>query len=196
MDTHALSKNALNKNYTHHFLIASPRIDAEIFHQSLVYICHQDSHGTLGLIINKPNLQNNVGKLFEELNIQISNNALFSMLPLEGGPAHPEVGFLLHTGQPVFASSFAVTENVSLTTSKDILQAIAIGGGVDHFLLCLGHASWAKNQLDIEIANGDWFVMPATMPLLFTVPFEQRWQQAADRQGINFDFLSLDIGHA
>lgn len=186
----------MNKNYTHHLLIASPRIDEGIFHQSLVYICHQDRHGTLGLIINKPNLQTNVGKLFEELNIHISNHGLFSVPPLDGGPIHPEVGFLLHTGQPTYASSFAITENVSLTTSKDILQTIGIGGGVEHFLLCLGHASWAKNQLDAEIANGDWFVMPATMPLLFTVPFEQRWQQAGEMQGINFDKLSMDIGHA
>lgn len=191
-----LTKNTPSKNYTHHFLIASPRIYEGIFHQSLVYICHQDSHGTLGLIINKPNLQNNVGKLFEELDIQISNNDLFGVSPLEGGPVHPEVGFLLHTGQPVYASSFAITENVCLTTSKDILQTIGIGDGVEHFLLCLGHASWAKNQLAQEIANGDWFVMPATMPLLFTVPFEQRWQQAGELQGINFDFLSTEIGHA
>lgn len=180
---------------THHFLVASPRITDGIFHQSLVYICQQDDMGVLGLIINKP-LNNTVGKLFEELQIDVTHSDLHKMPPLDGGPLSPEVGFVLHTGQPTWLSSFAITENVCITTSKDILHGIALGQGVEHFLLCLGHASWAKGQLEAEINEGDWFVQPANLKLLFDTPFEQRWQQAGAVQGINFDILSTDIGHA
>lgn len=180
---------------TNHVLIASPRIENGIFHQSVVYICQQDDLGVLGLVINKP-LDTNVGKLFEELQIDVSDNQLHKMRPLDGGPLNPEVGFILHTGQPIWASSFAIAENVCITTSKDILHSIAMGQGMEHFLLCLGHASWQKGQLEAELNNGDWFVLPANMKLLFDTPFDQRWQQAGELQGINFDFLSTDIGHA
>lgn len=185
-----------NPNFTHHFLIASPNIDSGIFHHSLVYICRQDEQGTLGLVINKPIEHSNVAKLFEELNIDMTIHHLHRKLPLDGGPLNPEVGFVLHTGQPDWVSSFAITENVCITTSKDILQSIGTGQGVEHFELCLGHASWAKGQLEEEINQGDWFVIPASMALLFDIDPKARWQVAADSLGINFDKLSTDIGHA
>ena len=114
-----------NQNLTNHFLIASPNIDGGIFYQSLVYICRQDQQGALGLVINKPIETSNVAKLFEELNIDVTITDLHRKLPLDGGPMNPEVGFVLHTGQPDWVSSFAITENVCITTSKDILQSIA-----------------------------------------------------------------------
>lgn len=185
-----------NQNFTHHFLLAAPTIDGGIFHQSLVYICRHDKQGVLGLIINKPIYHSNVSKLFEELDVEVTTSDLHRKWPLEGGPMNPEVGFVLHTGQPDWASSFAITENVCITTSKDILQSIATGQGVEHFELCLGHASWAKGQLEDEISLGDWFVLPASMALLFDTPYDQRWQIAADSIGIDFDKLATDIGHA
>lgn len=185
-----------NQNLTNHFLIASPNIDGGIFYQSLVYICRQDQQGTLGLVVNKPIDTSNVAKLFEELNIDVTITDLHRKLPLDGGPMNPEVGFVLHTGQPDWVSSFAITENVCITTSKDILQSIANGQGVEHFELCLGHASWAKGQLEEEINQGDWFVLPASMGLLFDIEHKNRWQVAAQQLGVDFNKLSTDIGHA
>ena len=184
------------QNFTNHFLIATPNIDAGIFQHSLVYICRHDPHGVLGLVLNKPIYHSNVSKLFEELDINITTNNLHKKHPLDGGPMNPEVGFVLHTGQPDWVSSFAITENVCITTSKDILQSIASGQGVEHFELCLGHASWAKGQLETEINQGDWFVLPGDMQLLFETPYEERWHIASERLGIDFDRLSTDIGHA
>ena len=182
--------------FTNHLLLASPNIDGGIFQQSLVYICRHDEQGALGLVVNKPIYHSNVTKLFEELDIDVTVPNLHRKLPLDGGPLNPEVGFVLHTGQPDWVSSFAITENVCITTSKDILHSIASGQGVEHFELCLGHASWGKGQLEEEINQGDWFVLPASMTLLFETSHEQRWQSAADSIGIDFDKLSLDIGRA
>ena len=187
---------AKKPNLTHHFLIASSSIDEGIFHQSLVYICRQDEQGALGLVVNKPIDHTNVAKLFEELQIDVTVTDLHRQLPLDGGPMNPEVGFVLHTGQPEWASSFAITENVCITTSKDILHSIGTGQGVEHLELCLGHASWKKGQLEDEICQGDWFVLPASMALLFDVDHKMRWQIAAAQVGVDFNKLSLDIGHA
>ena len=168
-------------NLTHHFLIAAPELSDPRFEQALIYICRHDKHGALGLMVNRPLEQSRVGKLLEDLDIEVTNPQVMEDVALEGGPMYPEVGFVLHTGQPEWASSFAISENVCITTSQDILKRIAAGQGVGHYQLCLGHA---------------WLVCPADLNLLFDTPFEERWQIAADKIGVNFDYLSSDIGHA
>lgn len=183
-------------NLTHHFLIASPNMPDERFAQTLVYICRHDKHGVLGLVVNRPILEARVGQLLENLNIDVSDQSVKQDLALDGGPVYPEVGFVLHTGQPTWASSFAISENVCITTSKDILERIAAGEGVGHYHLCLGHASWSKGQLEQEINQGDWLVSPGDLSLLFEIPFEERWRHAAQKIGVDLDFLSDDIGHA
>lgn len=189
-------KMTKNQNLTHHFLIASPNIDGGIFQQSLVYICRHDKQGVLGLVLNKPLYHSHVTQLFEELDINVTTPNLHKKHPLDGGPVNPEVGFVLHTGQPDWASSFAISENICITTSKDILHNIASGQGVEHFELCLGHASWGKGQLEQELSQGDWFVLPATLSLIFDTPYAERWQLASDTLGIDFDKLTTEIGHA
>ena len=163
-------------NLTHHFLIAAPELPDPRFEQALIYICRHDKHGALGLMVNRPLKKANVGKLLEDLNIEVTDPQVMEDLALEGGPMYPEVGFVLHTGQPQWASSFAISENVCITTSQDVLKRIAVGQGVGHYQLCLGH--------------------PADLNILFDAPFDARWQLAADKLGVNFDYLSSDIGHA
>lgn len=184
------------KNLTHHLLIATPNIDGGIFEKSLVYICRHDNQGVLGLIINKPNPFTNTAKLLEDLNVAVTSHKLYKSRPLMSGPLNPEVGFVLHTGQAVWSSSFMVSENICLTTSRDILHSIGSGHGVAHFELCLGHASWRKGQLQAELDNGDWLVCPADYPLLFNTDYDKRWQQACDIVGVNFDIFTSEIGRA
>ena len=183
-------------NLTHHFLIATPQMPDPRFEQALIYICRHDEYGALGLRVNQPIDDARVGKLLEDLDIEVTNPQVMDDLALEGGPMYPEIGFVLHTGQPVWASSFAISENICITTSRDILQRIAAGQGVGHYQLCLGHAAWGKSQLERELSSGDWLVCPADLTLLFETPFEERWHLAASRIGVNLDFLSSDIGHA
>lgn len=183
-------------NLTHYLLIAAPELSDPRFERALIYICRHDQQGALGLRVNRPIAHSRVGKLLEDLDIEVTNSQVMDDVALDGGPMYPEIGFVLHTGQPQWASSFAISENVCITTSQDILQCIAAGQGIGHYQLCLGHASWSKKQLDRELENGDWLVCPADLTLLFDTPFEERWQVAAEKIGVNFDYLSSDIGHA
>lgn len=183
-------------NLTHHFLIAAPSLADPRFEKALIYICRHDDHGALGLMVNRPIDNARVGKLLEDLNIEVNSLEVMDDVPLAGGPMYPEIGFVLHTGQPEWASSFAISENVCITTSQDVLKRIATSQSVGHYYLCLGHASWGKKQLEQELETGDWLVCPADLTLLFDTPFDERWQAAADKIGVNFDYLSDDIGHA
>lgn len=184
-------------NLTHHFLIAAPSMPDERFAQSLVYICRHDRHGVLGLVVNRPIFDTQVGHLLDNLDIEVTDTSVMYDTPLDGGPVYPEVGFVLHTGQPTWASSFPISENVCITTSKDILQNIAAGSaGIGHYHLCLGHASWHEGQLETEISQGDWLVSPGDLSLLFEIPFEERWRHAAEKIGVHLDFLSDEVGRA
>ena len=192
-----MSKTSMPKaNLTHHFLIAAPELSDPRFERTLIYICRHDQHGALGLAVNRPIELSSVGKLLENLDIEVIDAQVIEDMALDRGPMYPEIGFVLHTGQPQWASSFAISENVCITTSQDVLERIAAGQGIGHYYLCLGHASWGKKQLDAELKNGDWLVCPADLSLLFDTPFEERWQMAAEKIGVNFDYLSGDIGHA
>lgn len=186
----------LPKNLSHHFLIASPKMPDPRFSQRVIYLCHHDDKGTLGLVINDPIMDTNVRQLFDNLDIEVNSSHLTHTHPLLGGPVHEEVGFVLHTGQAVWASSFSVAENICLTTSLDILKSIANQKGPSYFQLCLGYASWTKGQLKQEIEAGDWLLSPADSQLIFDTPYEQRWHKAAAKLGVRLDFLSDEIGHA
>lgn len=183
-------------DFTHHFLLATPNITTGIFANAVIYVCRHDSQGILGLMINKPNRHNRIGKLFEELGVVVTTADLHERFPLKGGPVSPEVGFVLHTGQGVWASSFIIRENVCITTSRDILQHIASGHGVQHVELCLGHCRWRVGQLEYEIEQGDWLVAPADSEILFNTPYEQRYEKVCQKLGVNFDIFSTEIGYA
>lgn len=186
----------MSKNLAHHFLIATPQMPDDRFNRSVVYICRHDKQGALGLIINKPLADTTIVRLLEDLDIACQNKTLIHEMALSGGPVAPEVGFVLHTGQPAWASSFGISENVSITTSRDILEHMAMGDASGNFQMCLGHASWGAKQIMTEIEQGDWLVCPADLELLFKTPYDKRWHKAGEKMGLNLDFLSADVGNA
>lgn len=185
-------------------LIAPPSMADSRFKNALVYIARHDHNGALGLIINQP-LSVSFAEILDDLEIQIplplwamdtEINIQKNQTILYGGPLRPEVGFVLHTGKPDWHSSVAVTNNVCLTTSKDIIEAIASNQDLPNVEICLGYASWEKYQLETEMTNGDWLITHADNRLLFDLPHEQRWEAAADKVGINFDWWVDYIGSA
>lgn len=165
----------------------------ERFADTLIYICRHGADGAWGFIVNKP-LSASVGGLLHELDLPASQKAM-NTPAMQGGFARPEAGFVLHTGLPDFASSFAVGENVSLTTSKDILRLVS-GDSLPYFLLCMGFCSWSKGQLEQEIREQDWLVCPADLEILFRAKFEDRLMLAYDKLGINFDKFAPITGSA
>lgn len=178
---------------TNRCLIAPPQLNTDWFEKTIIYIARHDEHGAQGLIINRPS-QIQIQELLSDL--KINSDQVRPHAVLEGGPVRPEAGFVLHTGQPGWQSSIAVSENICITTSKDILEAIAHNEGVDRYQIMLGYAGWKPQQLETEIARGDWLICDADMELLFNLPYEQRWSAAAAKLGLDTNWLSEDIGHA
>lgn len=183
-----------NKQYlTHRCLIAPPDSADDVFANTVIYLARHDIEGAQGIIINRP-----AGIQVRELlnDLEIIADYVHPHEVLQGGPLRPEAGFVLHTGQPTWHSSVAVGDNVCITTSKDILDAIAQNQGVGNYQIALGYASWEKNQLEQEIARGDWLICDSDMDLIFNLPYAERWDAAYKKMGLDRNWLSSEIGHA
>lgn len=183
---------------TGHLLIAMPGLADPNFHRTVTYICEHSDEGALGIVINRP-LDLELGDVFSQLALTPADPALARQPVLQGGPVHPERGFVLHEepgDPPAFDATLAVADSIRVTTSQDILAALAGGRGPRRALLALGYAGWGAGQLEEELAANAWLSVPATAELIFDTPFEGRWRAAARLLGIDLATLSSDAGHA
>ncbi len=113
-----------------------------------------------------------------------------------GGPVQMERGFILHEEIGDWDSTLKVSDQTALTTSRDILEAMARNAGPDRALLALGYAGWGEGQLEREITENAWLHLPADNELMFSTPVHQRWEEAAALLGVDLSLLSTDAGHA
>ena len=178
-----------------HFLLAMPSLSEGIFCQSITYICEHGESGAMGIVINQP-LELSLMEIFEHL--QIDTTSDFSMEPvMAGGPVHMDHGFVLHRNcKSDWEASLKVTAEITLTTSRDILRAIAAGTGPDDHLIALGYAGWSAGQLEQELAENSWLTLPGNSDIIFTTPAEQRLSAAAALLGIDMNLISGQAGHA
>lgn len=188
-----MKKTTPFNSLVHHFLLPSPDMPDERFADALIYLCRHTREGAWGFIVNQP-LPQAVGTLLQELDLP-SPRQTMQTPAMQGGFVRPEAGFVLHTGLPDYASSFAVGENVSVTTSKDILNRICMNE-LPHYLLCMGFCSWRAGQLEMELADNDWLVCPADLSILFEVKFADRLTLAYQKLGLNVDKFAVDVGRA
>lgn len=180
-------------NLTNQLLIATPEMQDERFKHAVILICEHNEHGALGINLNDPSTVN-FSEVLSNLSIKESGDSLEQMV-YEGGPVNTQCGFILHQSKSSFDSTIEVANELYLTTSKDILEAIANNKISVGWLLALGCATWDEGQLENEVANHDWLLMPATKELIFSHDAD-RWDMALAQMGIMAHQLSGDIGHA
>lgn len=177
----------------HHLLIAMPGLKDSLFEGTVIYLCEHNEEGAMGLVINRV-LPVEFHDICEQLEIPYSANSNPSVL--DGGPVSPEHGFILHRQLGKWDSTFSVAEETHLTSSKDILTAIASGVGPQNYRIALGYAGWDKQQLEDELSSNTWLTTEADAQLLFETPTEHLYQAALAKLGVNVGFLSTQIGHA
>ena len=180
---------------TQHFLIAMPAMVDPHFSRSLTLVCEHNENGALGIVINRP-IDMTLHSLLEQVKIP-PESASFKSVPVHfGGPVQVDRGFVLHRPVGTWQSTLAVGQDIGLTTSKDILEAVARGGGPEHILITLGYAGWAPGQLEHEIAQNAWLTVPANPDILFDMPAEERLAAAMHALGVDYANLSDVAGHA
>lgn len=181
-------------NLSNQLLIAMPSLDDPWFNQSVTYIFEHNEEGASGIVLSDP-IDMSLDQVFEQLSLPIPTGAMQQQV-MRGGPVEAERGFVLHRGQASFDASAAISDEVMLTTSRDLLEAVSRGEGPEHMLLALGRAGWAGGQLEREIAENTWLTAPVELSIVFELPPEQRWQAAVALLGIDPAQLAPDAGHA
>lgn len=183
-------------NFTHHCLIAMPAMADSRFAQTLTYIIQHDKDGAVGLVVNKP-----LDLPLDQLLVDMNSKALVPLRRPEqpvlfGGPVNTEMGFVLHKDEGSWKHTVAVEEGIHVTTSRDILDAIANGTGPDDYIVVLGYAGWGAGQLEQEMVANSWLTCPADDELLFHLPYERRWEAGIRKLGVDPAFLASEAGHA
>lgn len=178
-----------------HFLIAMPAMGDPNFHHSVTYICEHNAQGALGITINRP-MNLNLGDIFDQLNLERSPDISESAPILLGGPVQPERGFVIHNPKGQWDSSMETGDQIQVTTSRDVLQAMARGEGPDQAIVALGYAGWTAGQLELEVVENAWLTVQSSPEILFETPYDKRWESAAALLGVDVKNISNYAGHA
>lgn len=185
-------------NLANQFLIAMPSMADATFSGTVVYLCEHSEQGALGLVINRPTDLNLAG-LFDKLDLKLEIMPLAEQPVYFGGPVQTDRGFVLHLAEEAadqYTSSLRMTGGLVMTTSKDVLEAVAEGVGPRKFLMTLGYSGWGAGQLEDEIAHNGWLTVEADPAVIFDVPAERRFGAALALLGIDLAMLSGEAGHA
>ena len=188
-------------NFTHHFLIAMPGLEDQMFAKSVIYMCEHSERGALGLMINKPS-DINLKKLFEKVELPLHREDLTQAPVFQGGPVQTERGFVLHESvvlpgnESVYASTMTIPGGLEMTTSKDVLEALSTGYGPRKVFISLGYSSWGQGQLESEISDNSWLTVAADPAVIFDTPVEQRYDKALLLLGLQSWMLSPEAGHS
>lgn len=176
-------------------LIAMPGMQDPRFAKSVICICAHSPEGAMGIVLNRP-LE---GLTFDDLLKQLGLEPVPPQRRIrlhQGGPVEGGRGFVLHTADWSSEQSLAVSSDLVLTASVDILKAIAGGGGPRLGLLALGYAGWGPGQLEAEIQANAWLSVPADEALLFGEGPEDKWHLAMAKLKVDPLLLSGAAGHA
>ena len=181
-----------------------PGLSDESFSRSVVYLCEHSERGALGLVINKPS-DMTLKSLFDKVDLPLRREDLSQVPVFQGGPVHTERGFVLHeslkpeddtSNESIYASTMTIPGGLEMTTSRDVLEALASGAGPRRVLITLGYASWGEGQLESELAENSWLTVPAQPEVVFDTPIAQRYDKALELLGLQAWMLSPEAGHA
>ena len=176
-------------------LIAMPALQDPNFTRTVTYICEHGDHGAMGIVLNRPT-DLRLADVLRHMEIEGGLGPAGDQIVYLGGPVEEERGFVLHTHTDPWDSTLAITNDISITTSRDILEAMAHGNGPGQALVALGYAGWGAGQLEQELQQNAWLSGPADQSILFDLPAEQRWEAAARLLGVDVHLLSTEAGHA
>jgi len=184
-----------DSSFANQLLVAMPGMLDPNFSATVTLICEHNDEGALGIVINRPTTLK-MGGLFEQLDVDDPDPDAAERPVMSGGPVGIERGFVLHGPERRYENTLPVSDEIHLTLSRDIIDAIAAGDGPAKTLVALGYAGWGAGQLEEEMLANSWLNVPASSAIVFDAPFGERWNLAARALGIDIADLTPDAGHA
>jgi putative transcriptional regulator len=176
-------------------LIAMPSLRDPNFARGVALVCQHGEDGAMGIMINRLS-DYRLGDVLAQMNLRSDLPAVIDSPVLIGGPVQPERGFVLHSPHGGWDSSFHISDLISVTTSRDILAAIAVGNGPQNAIVALGYSGWSPGQIEHEMRENAWLTAPVDSAILFHTPLDERWRASAALVGVNLEQISPYAGNA
>jgi putative transcriptional regulator len=180
---------------TNQLLVAMPGLDDPHFAQTVTLVCEHGSRGALGIVLNKP-LSMKLAEVLAQMKLPSQIPDVAGQIVLRGGPVHQDRGFVLHRPGGSWESTHRISESIQVTTSRDVLAAMAKGEGPDDAFIALGYAQWEAGQLERELRENTWLTLPVSDAVLFDLPYEDRWLAAWRTLGVDVARVSPRAGNA
>ncbi len=189
-----MTETAFASSMAGHLLLAMPDMPDPRFHRSAILLCVHDHGGALGIALGEPMGGISFRHLLSSFDLEAQDVADSTVLA--GGPMEPQRGFVLHSRDWLSDDSHPVGDDIALTGSLDVLNAIAQGAGPRDYLVALGYAGWGAGQLERELGAPGWYISQANPRRLFDVSPQARWAAAFEMEGIDPAMLASSSGHA
>ncbi|MFC1480856.1 YqgE/AlgH family protein [Candidatus Neomarinimicrobiota bacterium] len=181
---------------TDHLLISMPHLNDIFFDKTVIYLCAHDSSGAMGMVINRPLMSAQVAEILEALDLGDDGANANIREIYYGGPVQPSLGFVLHSPEYALESTEQISKAVALSTSLEVIRDIQYGTGPAFYRFTLGYAGWGPEQLEREIANGDWLLIPAESDIIFKKPDHIKWEESARQFGIEIAQMGGGAGQS
>lgn len=188
------SQQAIIETLTGSFLLSTPQMPDPRFAEQVIYICSHGDEGAVGIAINKPDLGITLEDVLRSSNLPVPPELNISVYI--GGPVEPNAAFILYQSEYVTEQQLVVSPTVSLSRETKVLEDIAYGRGPEKFLFAVGYAGWGPGQLEQELVSQGWLTIPADDSIIFDVPDEEKWRQAAALYGIDISTFQDFVGNA
>jgi putative transcriptional regulator len=186
---------AKDGSLTNQLLVAMPGMDDPQFAQTVTLICEHGEKGALGIVLNKP-LGMRLSEVLTQMKLPAQSESIAAKIVLSGGPVHQDRGFVLHRPGGNWESTHKISESIQVTTSRDVLAAMARGEGPENAFIALGYAQWDAGQLERELKENAWLTLPVSEDVLFDLPYEERWTAAWRSLGVDVAAVAPGAGHA
>ena len=178
------------------FLLATPAMRDSRFRFAVIFMVSHDRSGAMGIIVNKGKPGLFISDLLEQVGItgdvQVADTPV-----LNGGPVDIDRGFVLHSSDYFKPeSSLIISDTLSLTSTKDVLETIVSDDHHKNAMLAVGYAGWGPGQLEKEIAENSWLVTEADESIVFSNDLDGKWASVLAEMGIDPSCLSQSGGKA
>jgi len=185
---------------TGRLLIATPDMGDPRFRSAVIYICSHDRSGTMGIMLNKQMVKAGGALQLSDMlqNIGIEGDVKVADTPvLEGGPVDIDRGFVLHSADYFKTnSSLKLSDTLSLTSTKDILEALVKNEAPSKAMLAVGYSGWGAGQIERELQDNAWIVADTDEAIIFDTDLDGKWVKALASLGIKPEMLSRTGGSA
>jgi putative transcriptional regulator len=145
-------------------LVATPLIVGAPFERSVVVMLEHDEHGAVGVVANLPT-DIPVDEVLPGLDVRIHPPAVVFI----GGPVATDTAVIVgRSPTGVFLMSSPGGDVGILDTSEPVTDA-------DHVRVFAGYSGWSPGQLEFELAEDSWWVLPLDLDVVFSHDTSTVW---------------------